>query len=188
MPDQKITVTDEMVSRARESLRSDGWTVGDGDTGLRAAITVALDAAPTTDEPDRGFMEAAADDWHSAAVQASGEALAAASRARRAETALEDLREQYGTAVREKDEWEANAEAADARAEKAEQERDEARKSLHEAVETVTSLRAMTARVYALHLPAGSPAVCQHCTGSQGTHPAFPCETIRALAPEEETR
>ncbi|GAA1333264.1 hypothetical protein GCM10009592_26930 [Brachybacterium rhamnosum] len=37
------------------------------------------------------------------------------------------------------------------------------------------------ARVYALHLPAGSPAVCQHCNGSQGTHPPFPCETIRAL-------
>lgn len=42
------------------------------------------------------------------------------------------------------------------------------------------------ARVYALHVPAGSPAVCQHCNGSQGTHPAFPCETIRALAPEDD--
>lgn len=45
--------------------------------------------------------------------------------------------------------------------------------------------QAEIARVYALHVPAGSPAVCQHCNGSQGTHPAFPCETIRALTPEE---
>ncbi|HEX7352531.1 hypothetical protein [Brachybacterium sp.] len=41
------------------------------------------------------------------------------------------------------------------------------------------------ASVYALHMPAGSPAVCQHCQGSQGGHPAYPCATIRAL--EEET-
>lgn len=39
-------------------------------------------------------------------------------------------------------------------------------------------------RVYALHVPAGSPPVCQHCSGSQGGHPPFPCETIRSLTPE----
>lgn len=148
MPDQKITVTDEMVAAAlnaaNEYGRDGGWLTSAGL--CRTAVTAALAAAPTTDEPDRSFLDAAADDWHSAAVQASGEALAAASRARRAESALEDLREQYGTAVREKDEWEANAEAADARAEKAEQERDEARESLSRAKGAVESLRTMTAR------------------------------------------
>lgn len=39
----------------------------------------------------------------------------------------------------------------------------------------------MIARVAELHVPAGSPPVCQHCQGSQGVHPAFPCRTIRAL-------
>lgn len=46
----------------------------------------------------------------------------------------------------------------------------------------------LIARVYALHVPAGSPPVCQHCQGSQGGHPPFPCPTIRALEPEEDPR
>lgn len=105
----------------------------DMDGGVTAAL-IEKEAEQATGEHDRGFMEAAAHDWSSVAVRASGEALAADARARRAESALDDLREQYGTAVREKDEWEANAEAAEARAEQAERERDEAREDCNDAL------------------------------------------------------
>lgn len=132
-PDPDET-TGEALARLQAELTrllddADAELRDEADGGVTAAlIEKEAEQKPTAAEAeaDRGFMEAAADDWHSAAVQASGEALAAAARARRAENALETLREQYGTAVRERDEWEANAEAAEDRAEKAERERDEA--------------------------------------------------------------
>lgn len=124
-------------------------------------------------------------------------------RAEKAEDALEDLHKLYATAVRERGEREANEQDQARRAEKAEQEgRRRVRKfdddwdtctcgydawpcRSQEPTDSARGAQEKIARVYALHLPAGSPAVCQHCNGSQGTHPAYPCETIRALTPEE---
>lgn len=37
------------------------------------------------------------------------------------------------------------------------------------------------ARVRALHIPAGKPAVCVHCTTAGGNQHPYPCPTIRAL-------
>lgn len=72
------------------------------------------------------------------------------------------------------------------RLDEAESARRVAEQQAREERERGESTAVRIALVYALHIPAGSPPVCQHCQGSQGGHPPFPCPTIRAL--EEDPR
>lgn len=134
MPDKKITVTDEMIRAARREEESRA-VYASTETTLRAIITAALDAAPTTDEDARKYIEAllVAVDTEKA-------------RAEKAEKERDHFQETTNT-FRDK------FNEADERAERAEQERDEARDEAAQWRETaarrvgrILELEAMTAR------------------------------------------
>lgn len=78
-----------------------------------------------------------------------------------AQARIDHLREQHGTAVREKDEWEANAEQAEG---------------------VVVRVRAVHAPIDAVHEPTGRHRqVCTGCGTDAGNWQPWPCPTVRAL-------
>ncbi|UQN29463.1 hypothetical protein [Brachybacterium kimchii] len=121
------TVTDKMVQAAMDaagqSMPAPWWGGTEWRSYTGEILTAALSAAPApTGDEAEALGLARAGEAHAERLRAEWQEAAERERTRaaEAEAALEDLREQYGTAVREKDEWEANEQEQARRADDAE--------------------------------------------------------------------